>query len=226
MRHITVPLPGCSTDNAQTPLPCAGTLPGATGPQEPGTSSLHAPRWRLRAPVVAHSPEATPPSPSAVTPNLSCGQNGGPTPPAHSRSAAPVPPEASLLREPSPESPNASTGPEAGPPLRSATRPPLRRCHGPVAGARRPVDSRQSTDIYQAARREPRRSASAGRWPPTTPAIADAAQDGAPEGAPDAAQVDGIPDACPASPRQLHSAPDSIWDCTARWGSVVASALE
>ena len=195
MRHITVPLPGCSTDNAQTPLPCAGTLPGATGPQEPGTSSLHAPRWRRRAPAVAHSLEATQPGPSAVTPNSCCGQNGGPTPPAHSRSAAPVPPEASLLREPSPESPNASTGPEAEPPLRSATRPRHPPCHGPVAGDPQPVDSRRSPDIYQADRPEPRRSASADRWPPTMPAIADAALAGAREGAQVAAQVDEIPDA-------------------------------
>src|ERR1035441_8626300 len=43
------------------------------------------PRWRRRAPAVAHSPEATRPAPSAVTPNSCCGQNGGPTPPAHSR---------------------------------------------------------------------------------------------------------------------------------------------
>ena len=195
MRHITVPLPGCSTDNAQTPLPCAGTLPGATGPQEPGTSSLHAPRWRRRAPAVAHSLEATQPGPSAVTPNSCCGQNGGPTPPAHSRSAAPVPPEASLLREPSPESPNASTGPEAEPPLRSATRPPPPPCPGQAAGARRSAGSRRLPGNGQAAQLEPPRSASADRWLPTTPATADGVPAGARAGAQDAAQVGGIPDA-------------------------------
>ena len=193
--HITVPLHGCSTGNAQTPRPCAGTLPGTNGPPEPGTSLPRGPRLRRRAPVVALSPEATRPGPYAATPSSCCDQNAAPVPPAHSRSAAPVQPAASLLPEPSRDRPNASTGQEAEPPLRSETRPRHPPCHGPVAGARRSADSRRSPDIYLAARREPPRSASADRWPPTTPATDAAVLAGAREDAQDAAQVDGIPDA-------------------------------
>ena len=225
-RHITVPLHGCSTGGGPTPRPCAGSLRGVTVLPEPGTSSPRAPRWRRRAPVVAHSPEAIRPGPYDATPNSCCDQNAAPVPPAHSRSAAPVPPEASLPREPSRGRPNASTGQGAEPPLRSATRPPPRPCLGPVAGARRSADSRRSPDIYQAARQQPPRSASADRWPPTTPATAVAVPADAREGAPDDAQVDGIPGASHASPRQLHSAPDSIWDCAAAWGSVAGYSLE
>jgi hypothetical protein len=154
-RHITVPLHGCSADSVQTPPPCAGSLPGATGPPEPGTSSPHAPRLRRRAPVAAHSPEATPPAPSAVTPSSCSDRNGEPTPPAHSRTVAPVQPAASLLREPSRDRPNASTGPEAGPPLRSETRPPPPQCPGPVASAPRSAGSRRSPGNGQAARPQP-----------------------------------------------------------------------
>jgi hypothetical protein len=212
MRYITVPPHGCSTGSAQTPRPCAGSLPVASAPPGPGTSSPRAPRWPHRAPAVAHSPEAARPGPCAVIPNSGCDRNAAPAPPAHSRSAAPTPPAASLLPEPSRARPNASTGPEAGPPLRSATRPPLRPCPGPVAQAPPPAGSRRSPDNAPPARRPPLRSASAGRWPPTTPASADDAQAGAPEGAQDAAQVDGIPAASHASPRQLHCARGSIWD--------------
>ena len=195
MRHITVPLHGCSADSAQTPPPCAGCLPVSSAIRGPGTSSPGVPRWRRRAPVAAHSPEATPPAPSAGTPNSCCGQNGGPTPPAHSQNAAPVQPVASLLPEPSRDRPNASTGPEAEPPLRSATRPPLQPCPGPVAGAQRSADNRRSPGNGLAARPQPQRSASADRWLPTTPATADGVPAGARAGAQDAAQVDGIPDA-------------------------------
>jgi hypothetical protein len=142
-RYITVPLHGCSADSAQTLPPCAGSLRGVTGPPEPGTSSPRAPRWRPRAPVVAHSREATRPGPSDETPNSCCDQNAAPVLPARNGSAASVPPEASLPQEPSRGRPNASTGPEAGPPLRSATRPPPRPCPGPAAGAPRFADSRR-----------------------------------------------------------------------------------
>jgi len=226
MRHITVPLRGCSAGSAQTPLPCAGSLPVASGPPGPGTSSPRAPRWRHRAPAVAHSPEATRPGPFAVIPNSDCDRNAAPAPPAHSRSAAPTPPAASLLPEPSRDRHCAWNDPEAEPPLRSATRPPLRPCPGPTVGVRRSAGSRRSPGNAPAARPPPPRSASAGRWPPTTPATADDAPAGAPEGAPDAAQVDGIPAASHSSPRQLHCAPGSIWDCAAGSSSVAASDLE
>lgn len=226
MRHITVPLRGCSTGSAQTPPPCAGSLPISSVPPGPGTSSPPAPRWRHRAPAVAHSPEATRPGPFAVIPNSCCDRNAAPAPPDHSRSAAPTPPAASLLLEPFRDRPNASTDPEAGPRLRSATRPPPRPCPVPVAQARRFADSRRSPGNAPAARRRPPRSASAGRWPPTTPATADDAPAGAPEGAQDAAQVDGIPAASHASPRQLHCARGSIWDCAAGSSSVATSTLE
>ena len=83
-RHITVPLRGCSADSAQTPPPCAGSLRGVIVLPEPATSSPRAPRWRRRAPVVAHSREATRPAPSDVTPNSCCDQNAAPVPPARS----------------------------------------------------------------------------------------------------------------------------------------------
>jgi hypothetical protein len=57
---------------------------------------------RRRAPVVAHSPEATRPGPFDATPNSCCDQNAAPVPPARSRSAAPVQPAASPLPAPSP----------------------------------------------------------------------------------------------------------------------------
>src|ERR1035437_8329716 len=96
-RHITVPLRGCSTDNAQTPLPYAGSLPVSSVKRGPGTSSPHAPGWRRRAPAAGHCREATPPVPSAATPNSCCGQNGGPASPAPRRSPAPGPPQTALL---------------------------------------------------------------------------------------------------------------------------------
>ena len=226
MRHITAPLRGCSAGSAQTPPPCAGSLPISSVPPGPGTSSPRAPRSRHCAPAAARSPEAARPGPCAVIPNSCCDRNAAPAPPAHSRSAAPVPPATSLLPEPSRDRHCAWNDPEAGPRLRSATRPPLRPCPGPVAQARRSADSRRSPGNAPAARRRPPRSASAGRWPPTTPATADDAPAGAREGAPDAAQVDGIPAASLASPRQLHSAPTAIWDCAAGSSSVVASDLE
>ena len=194
-QHITVPLHGCSTGIAQTPPPYDGSLQDGTGPPGPGTSSPRAPRWRHRAPAAAHCREATPPAPSAATPNSYCDRSGAQETPARSRSAAPVPPAASLLPEPSRDRPNASTGPEAEPPLRSATRPPPPPCPGPVAGARRSADSRRSPGNGQAAQPQPPRSASADRWLPTTPATADGVPAGAREGAQDAAQVGGIPDA-------------------------------
>jgi hypothetical protein len=112
-------------------------------PPVPGTSSLRAPRWRRRAPVVARSREATRQALSDVTPNSCCDRNGGPTPPAHNRSAAPVPPAASLLPEPFRDRHNASSDPEAEPPLRSVTMPPLPLCPAPVASEQRSVDIRR-----------------------------------------------------------------------------------
>ena len=142
-RHITVPLHGCSTGCARTLPPCAGSLPGATAPPAPGTSSPRAPRSRHRALAAARCREATPPGPSAVTPSSCSDRNGEPTPPAHSRTVAPVQPAASLLREPFRDRPNASTGPAAAPPLRSETRPPPPPCPGPVASAPRSAGSRR-----------------------------------------------------------------------------------
>jgi hypothetical protein len=161
-----------------------------------------------------------------VTPNSCCDRNGGPVPPAHSRSAAPVQPEAIPLPEPFRDRPSASTGQEAGPPPHSATRPLLRPCPGPVASAQRSVDSRRSPGNGQAAQPQPQRSASVDRWPPTMPAAADGVPDGAREGAPGAAQVGGIPAAWLVSPQQLHSAPGGIWDCAEDSSSVAESAVE
>jgi len=131
--HTTVPLHGCSTGGGQTPRPCAGSRPAGSAPPAPGTSSPRAPRSRHRGPAAAHCREATPPAPSDATPNSCCDQNGELIPPGHSRSAAPVQPAAIPLPAPFRDRPSASTGPEAAPPLRSATRPPPPPCPGPVA---------------------------------------------------------------------------------------------
>ena len=142
-RHTTDQLHGCSTGAAQIPPPCAGSLPAATAPPEPDTSSPRAPRWRRRAPAAARSPEAVPPVPSAATPNSCCGRNDAPVPPAHSQSVAPTPPAASLLPAPSPVRPNASTGPAAGPRSRSSTRPPHPPCPAQVVPALGCADGRR-----------------------------------------------------------------------------------
>src|ERR1035437_950947 len=116
-RHIAVPLHGCSTGTAQTPPPCAGSRPDATGPPEPGTSSPHALQLLRCTPAVAHSPEAVRPAPCAAIPNSCCDQNAAPTPPGHSRSAAITQPATNPLPEPWPARRRASNDPEAGPPL-------------------------------------------------------------------------------------------------------------
>ncbi len=193
MRHITVPLRGCSAGSAPTLPPCAGSLPVGSAPPEPGTSSPRAPRWCHRAPAAARSPEATPPGPFAARPSSRCDRSAAPTPPGRSRSAPTSPPAASPLPGPLPVRQRASSGPGTGPRPRSATRPPLRPCPGPVAQAPPPADSRRSPGNGQAAQLPPPRSASAGHWPPATPADADAVPADAREGAQDAAQVDGIP---------------------------------
>jgi hypothetical protein len=132
--------------------------------------------------------------PAGGIPNWGCDQSGAPDLPHRTRSAAPVPPAATLPPAPSCAATCAWHALAARPPARSTARPRLPPCPVPVAPAPECVDSRRSPDTDPAGLRLlPPRWESAGRWRPARPTGAAADRGGALAHAPSAGRVGETP---------------------------------
>ena len=97
-RHRVVRLAACHNDAGQKRRPSARNHPRSRAPPAPDTSSPPGARSLLRAPAAGWLPAEARPVPNAVIPSSRYDRSAAPVPPVSSRSVAPSPTTASLVR--------------------------------------------------------------------------------------------------------------------------------
>ncbi len=205
--------------------PSARNAPHPRGPPEPDTSSPLARRSGPRALAAGWLPAATPPGPAVAIPNWCCGRSGAPARPVHSQSVAPSPPATSLVRVRSPGDRCAASSTAAALLLRSSPKPWLRPCPGRVVLARpRACGHRSPGNVRGSLGKPPPRLASAGRYPPATPAVGAGGAARALADAPIAGPVDEIPVASSPARVSVCSKPGLVF--SGGRGSALESLFE